>query len=291
MFSRQTIEDINSTALRLGVEPAAMLAVAEVESGGKTFARVNGREEPLIRFEGHYFDRRLSGEKRDRARQAGLANPAAGKVANPSTQSARWTLLRRAAAVDRQAAYESVSWGVGQVMGAHWAWLGYTNVDALVAEARRSVAGQIELMARYIEKAGLVSPLRRHDWAAFARGYNGPDYKRHGYDRKIAAAYARYARLPPRATVDPPAIPTLARGATGPDVVDLQTMLIAAGQTVARDGIFGLETQLAIRRFQTAQGLDADGIAGPLTMAALSTARGGRHWWRRMVDWIAKIAI
>jgi len=47
-------------------------------------------------------------------------------------------------------------------------------------------------MARYIEKAGLAAAVRRRDWEAFARGYNGPQYRRYGYHRKIAAAYHRF---------------------------------------------------------------------------------------------------
>jgi hypothetical protein len=121
MFSRETITEITTIAASLGVEPAALLAVAEVESGGQAFATIGSRQEPMIRFEGHYFDRRLSQENRAIARKAGLSSPVAGRIANPATQAARWRLLDRAAAIDRQAAYESVSWGLGQVMGAHWA--------------------------------------------------------------------------------------------------------------------------------------------------------------------------
>jgi hypothetical protein len=202
MFSRNVITEITKIATELGVEPAALLAVAEVESGGKAFANVGPREEPMIRFEGHYFDRRLSRENRVIARKAGLASPVAGRIANPVTQAARWRLLDRAVAIDRQAAHESVSWGLGQVMGAHWAWLGYATIDALVAEARSGVGGQARLMARYIERAGLSPSLRRRDWAEFARGYNGPDYARGGYDRKIAAAYQLY-RVSPVSEAEP----------------------------------------------------------------------------------------
>jgi hypothetical protein len=191
-FSPDTIDEITAAAKALGIEAAALLAVAEVESGGKAFALVDGRREPLIRFEGHYFDRRLSPQKRQRARELGLASPIGGTIANPTTQAARWRLLARAAAIDRQAAHESVSWGLAQVMGAHWEWLGYENVDALVAEARSGVAGQIRLMVRYIEKSGLTAALRAHDWEGFARGYNGPNYKSGRYDAKIAAAYEKY---------------------------------------------------------------------------------------------------
>ena len=101
MFSRNTIAEIAAVAADLGVEPAALLAIAEVESGGKAFAVIEGCSEPLIRFEGHYFDRRLSPEKRTAARVAGLASPLAGKIANPGTQQARWRLVAKAAAIDR----------------------------------------------------------------------------------------------------------------------------------------------------------------------------------------------
>lgn len=197
---RQTIAELAHT---LEVEPAALAAVVEVESGGRVQALVEGRPEPLIRFEGHYFDRRLSGERRERARREGLAAPQAGVIRNPASQAARWQMLRRASEIDRKAAFESTSWGVGQVMGAHWAWLGYPSVDAMVEEAREGLAGQLRLMARYIEKAGLADALRTHDWASFARSYNGPAYRRNRYDAKLAAAYAVYVKesfdLPPLA--------------------------------------------------------------------------------------------
>lgn len=183
MFTTEVRNEIETDASRIGVEPAALLAIAEVEAAGRAYATVNGRKEPLIRFEGHYFDRRLPAAKRSAARDAGLADPKSGAVKNPASQAARWAMLARASAIDHKAAHESVSWGLGQVMGAHWEWLGYPGIDELVAEARSGVGGQISLMARYIDRAGLAAAIRRRDWAAFARGYNGPGYKRHGYDQ------------------------------------------------------------------------------------------------------------
>src|SRR5690606_33761411 len=107
MFSSQSADEIAAAARSIGVEPAALLAVAEVESGGRASTLIDGKAEPLIRFEGHYFDRRLSGENRALARAAGLASPTPGAVANPPTQASRWRMLTRAAAIDRKAAYES----------------------------------------------------------------------------------------------------------------------------------------------------------------------------------------
>lgn len=266
MFSNRIRSEIETIARRSGLEPAALLAIAEVESAGKAFANVGGRREPLIRFEGHYFDRRLPADKRAAARAAGLADPKAGTVRNPASQAARWTMLAKAAAIDHKAAHEAVSWGLGQVMGAHWEWLGYASVDALVAEARAGAGGQVALMVRYIEKAGLAGAIRRHDWAAFARGYNGPDYKRHGYDRKIAAAYVRYAgEIAAAALANAP----LRRRSTGKAVRELQDLLAAAGYWVSSDGIFGPKTEAAIRDVQRARSLDVDGVAGRKTLEAL----------------------
>jgi hypothetical protein len=285
MFTAETVAEITGAAKHIGIEPAALLAVAEVESGGQAFALVDGRREPLIRFEGHYFDRRLGEENRAVAREKGLASPVAGAIANPPTQAERWALLRQAAAIDARAAYESVSWGLGQVMGAHWAWLGYASVDAMVAEARESVAGQARLMALYIDKADLAEALRGHDWQAFARGYNGPGYKANAYDEKIAAAYDRY-------TAKPGAKPAvLQRGSRGEAVLALQHNLAALGYRLDADGAYGPGTAEAVRRFQVDHRLPADGIAGPQTQAAVAKALAAwpdivRRWWKRLLAWL-----
>lgn len=193
MLNAQMMQAVSAVAKERGIDKAALAAVVHVESGGRAHVAVDGRREPVIRFEGHYFDRRLSGEKLERARKEGLASPTAGKIANPPSQSGRWKLLDRAVALDKQAAFESVSWGVGQVMGAHWLWLGYGSVDALVAEARAGISGQLHLMAKFIDKAGLARALNKRDWQTFARGYNGPAFGKNGHDAKLAKAYARYA--------------------------------------------------------------------------------------------------
>lgn len=55
----------------------------------------------------------------------------------------------------------------------------------------------------------------------------------------------------------------------GAAVKDLQRRLNAAGYRVASDGHFGRATEAALRLFQKAKGLVADGVAGPRTLAAL----------------------
>lgn len=282
MTSSGLMQEIRRVATELRVEAAALAAVADIESGLTAFAMVDGRAEPLIRFEGHYFDRRLSGTMQMKARQQGLASPQAGVVKNPASQAARWWLLTAAASIDRKAAYESTSWGMGQVMGAHWAWLGYASIDALVEQARSGAFGQLRLMARYIDKAGLAEALRRRDWAAFAHGYNGPAYAKNNYHGKLASAYARHATGSMKTAA--PTTNLLKRGSQGDNVRSLQIALIAAGYTLMADGIFGRATEQAVRAFQARNHLKIDGIAGAATMAAL-----GHNKERGLMAWLFSV--
>jgi hypothetical protein len=263
------LEDaVTRIAAELGVEAAALMAVVEVESGGKLFARVDGRDEPLIRFEGHYFYRLLPALKRNRAIVAGLAHAVAGRVRNPLTQARRWKLLARAGAIDRDAAYCSVSWGAGQVMGAHWRWLGYASVEALASEARSGAEGQVRLFTRFIDKAGLKDRLIEHDWAGFARAYNGPQFARHGYDHKMATAHARISGKAKAVGRHAPAL--LAMGARGDAVEALQRDLRRLGYPLMADGDFGPATRQALQSFQQSTGAKPDGVFGPATLEVMA---------------------
>lgn len=266
MLSDMQKKAVAEAAATHGLEPAALEAVVMVESGGRVSARVGGREEPLIRWEGHYFDRLCRAPVRERARKAGLAAPRAGAIANPRSQSARWALLRRAEVLDRDAALQSVSWGVGQVMGAHWMALGFESVDALVTEARDGLCGQVRLMLRFIAWAGLMPVLKARDWPRFARGYNGPAYRRTRYDIRLERAYDR-CRC--GATGERP---VLRSGDRREAVRLLQERLGATGEDIRADGVFGPLTLAAVLDFQRRHGLEPDGIAGQGTWQALAAA-------------------
>lgn len=72
----------------------------------------------------------------------------------------------------------------------------------------------------------------------------------------------------PRTTVKP----TLRRGSRGDDVQELQETLIARGYDPGTpDGIYGKKTETAVKQFQRDNGLDADGVVGRKTWAALET--------------------
>lgn len=61
----------------------------------------------------------------------------------------------------------------------------------------------------------------------------------------------------------------LSIGSKGENVKKLQTALNRAGCVLAVDGIYGHATARAVLWFQDANGLKADGLAGPATVKAL----------------------
>lgn len=67
--------------------------------------------------------------------------------------------------------------------------------------------------------------------------------------------------------VAPP--PTLRKGDKGGQVQTMQGRLNAHGDNIEVDGDFGPKTATALRLFQQRSGLVADGVAGPMTWAAL----------------------
>ena len=64
----------------------------------------------------------------------------------------------------------------------------------------------------------------------------------------------------------------LARGSKGIEVEVIQQQLNTIGVTCDVDGDFGPGTEKAVKTFQTASGIKADGIVGDYTRAKLSEA-------------------
>ena len=181
-----TEDDYKEAALKLGCDVAAVKAVSEVESGPHGAFLSSG--DPVILFERHKFSR-FTGGKYDQS-NPGISNKIAGGYGPISQQHARF---QEAAALDQDAALMSCSWGRFQVMGFHWKDLGYPTLKDFVDGMYLSEAHHLDSFVRYVEKYGLAKHLKSKNWAAFARGYNGKDYKINKYDQKLAAAYKKHS--------------------------------------------------------------------------------------------------
>jgi peptidoglycan hydrolase-like protein with peptidoglycan-binding domain len=64
---------------------------------------------------------------------------------------------------------------------------------------------------------------------------------------------------------------SLRLGSRGTEVTQIQRQLINLGYTLRVDGVFGSETERAVRDFQTTNRLVADGVVGPATRSALNS--------------------
>lgn len=277
MLPNEVAAAIAAKAAEFKVPEAHLKAVVEVESAGKIFAKIGGKLRPMVLFEPHIFYRRLSGAAQAEAVQLGLASKKPNRKLYGKTQADRWAQIEAGEALLKRhklpggAARESASYGVGQVMGYHWKSLGYASLALFLKTVEAGVEGQVDAMMRHIVVNNLDDELRDGRWAAFARGYNGPAYRKNRYDTKMEEAAARYGGK----VAAPDGM--LRMGAKGMRVRELQTLLARAGYYTGKvDGDFGTATKAAVLAFQRSNRITPyDGVYGPKTERALAQFRQG----------------
>ncbi|MCZ0926448.1 N-acetylmuramidase family protein [Halomonas janggokensis] len=180
--------DIERIADRLDAEVAAVMAINEVESRGSGFLD-DGRA--VILFERHVMRRNLE----DIGRDADLLSQYLPDIINQSTGgyqggSAEYDRLHLARQVDEACAISAASWGLFQIMGHHYATLGFESPQAMEAAANESEGAQLEMFAAFVEAdKRLHQALKDRDWETFARIYNGPAYAKHDYHGRMAEAF------------------------------------------------------------------------------------------------------
>ncbi|MDO6964162.1 N-acetylmuramidase domain-containing protein [Rhizobium alvei] len=221
----------------LKIEPAAFWAVMAVETRG--FGFLSDRR-PLILYERHVFHKQTHGAYSKT--HPHISNPVAGGYgAGGANQYAR---LKDACSLDRVAALNSASWGLGQVMGYNAASAGFADVETMVAKMADDEDAQVAGMVAFIAGHGLAKYLQTQQWAEFALRYNGSGYKKNQYDTKLAKAFNLYSVHP---------TPNLM-------VRRCQAALLYLGFNPGGvDGVFGMGSQKALMAWEKARGLPVDG--------------------------------
>lgn len=211
---------VGALATELGVEPAAVLAVWQVESGGRAYTAGS----TVLRVENHLVYRKWGAQNRatfDQHLQFGTHPPLSAsdtfcgsKCDQPwrchrSRQSASdeftcdhttqqreqevLALVTRLAS--EEIALQCSSLGGPQILGSNHAQLGYASAvemrDAFVADERWEVIGFFDFCRR---DSRLVSALHDRRWADFARVYNGSGQVQR-YGHLVEDAYTHAAAL------------------------------------------------------------------------------------------------
>jgi hypothetical protein len=224
-------EGMDQVCRSLGVLEPEVWAVLTVETRG--FGFLEDRR-PQILFERHIFHRLTQG-RHDRGNEDISNGKAGGYIGGPG----EYTRLEKAMSLDREAALQSASWGIGQVMGFNYEAAGFTTVDDLVAAMVADENAQLLAMANFIKANNLAGALQRRNWVSFARGYNGPEFKKNEYDTRLAAAHAKYTTILPDLTLR-----------------TAQAALLYLGIDPGPiDGFRGRRTRSALMQFQEQSGL------------------------------------
>ncbi len=244
-------EDYQTAADKIGCQVAAVKAVVEVEAAGSGFFK---DDRPKILFESRWFHKLTDGQYD--TSHPDLSTPQ--WVRNYYGGPREYERLIAAMTLNRDAALQSASWGMFQIMGINYKLAGFKNVEDFVKAMVDSEGSHLQAFVGFVINSRLDDELRDLRWADFARGYNGPGYKQNHYDEKLAAAFSKHSG-----------------GVIAPSTLDIQMALKKRGYNVEVDGVTGTQTRNAIREFQTAEGLMPDGAVGPKTLAALGLLEAG----------------
>ncbi|MCM1137006.1 MAG: N-acetylmuramidase family protein [Duncaniella sp.] len=187
-----TDQDFEEVADSLGVEVAAIKAVVDIEAG-RAHEGFYAPGKPLINFDLPLF-RRFASKRGVNVSTYSKSHP----IVFTSSKGSQKTAHRRldaAKSINTNAAYEGTFWGMFQIGGFNWKRCGAESINDFVEKMSRSERDQLDLFANFITNTGLVKHLKNKNWAAFARGYNGPSYARRNYHTRMASAYNRHTKL------------------------------------------------------------------------------------------------
>lgn len=175
-----TQKEIESLSIEFGVPASRINAVKEVESGGKGFDEATGKI--LIQFEPVWFKRKSP-----------YTPSGKWSLNKVERQAKEWEAFNDAFSKNPDAAMESTSIGIMQVMGFHWKLLGFKSVGEMWDYAKESEYNQMRLSLLFIKSnKKMFNALVNGVWKVVAYYYNGEKYWELQYDVKLAKAEKKY---------------------------------------------------------------------------------------------------
>lgn len=187
-YETLTDEDFTLVAEELGVEVAAIKAVVRIEAGSK-LQGFWAPGVPVANYVQSLFNKYRNKVKGRKLKDAKVPQGLSGYALR------EWTSLTNARKINADAADMATYWGMFQINGANYKLCGCESVEEMVAKVSDSEFSQLEMFAVFIQKGGMLEALRKKDWTAFARKYNGPSYAKRGYHTRMAREYAKFKNM------------------------------------------------------------------------------------------------
>lgn len=184
-----TEEQYKSISERLDIEVELIKAVQSVETNGLGYHENNLLK---ILFEAHIFHR--------------LTNGIYSKN-NLDISSLKWNRslyiggikeynrLNKAYELNLEAALQSASWGLFQIMGFNYKACGYLSIYSFINDVKKGLYQALQQFLQYCKTRNILNLLKEYKWAEFAKAYNGLSYKKNRYDTKLKSAYFKYKNI------------------------------------------------------------------------------------------------
>lgn len=187
--TKLTDADYAASAKRLQCPIAHIRAVDAVESAGDGFFD----DRPVILFEPHRFSKAT--KRRFDDSHPDVSYPKWDRSKYPRSQEGRYAQLVKAVSLDVDAGFASASYGRFQILGENYRACGFRNPFEFANAMAYDEASQLRAFESFIAASGLLPALRKGDWRAFARAYNGPAFAQNKYDVRLAAKATAFTAL------------------------------------------------------------------------------------------------
>lgn len=184
-YQTLTDEDFKIVAKELGVEVAAIKAVVKIEAGPK-LEGFWAPGVPVANYVQSLFNKYNAKTKGSKEKDAKVPSGLSGYALK------EWTSLTNARKINADAANMGTYWGMFQIGGFNYKLCGCQSVSEMVEKVCESEFSQLEMFAVFIRNSGMLEALKKKDWKAFARKYNGPSYAKRGYHTRMAKEYAYF---------------------------------------------------------------------------------------------------